>query len=198
MSLQAILGVLAAMTAVAVVERRSALARRRRPDRSRPSRWRRSCGSAGAAEARRLLDFAFAGVPARPETALSIFAANARLLAAVFAADARRPVAVARRPRRSPRRGRERPAAALDTRARARGRAQHRRSSAPRWAPTAPGWLVAMLPHGPLELAAFALALALYLRPGARRSPRATSLAVGALCLGGLALAALLETFAVP
>ena len=39
-----------------------------------------------ATETRRLLDFGFAGMPARLDTAVSIFAHNARLLAAVFGA----------------------------------------------------------------------------------------------------------------
>lgn len=56
--------------------------------------------------------------------------------------------------------------------------------------------LAAMLPHGPLELGAFALALALYL--AARREPvsgwRVACIAL--VSLAGLALAALLEVFA--
>ena len=56
-----------------------------------------------------------------------------------------------------------------------------------------------MLPHGPLELAAYALALALYLQRAARAARRAaTSSPSAPLCLAGLALAALLETFAAP
>ncbi len=55
--------------------------------------------------------------------------------------------------------------------------------------------LVALLPHGPVELVAFAAALSLYRR--ARRGPvtrRAAALRMGA-CATGLALAAALETF---
>ncbi len=53
----------------------------------------------------------------------------------------------------------------------------------------------AALPHGPLELAAYSLALALYLR--ARHQPLAPrhTLAIVALSISTLALAALLETF---
>ena len=150
-----------------------------------------------AAETRRLLGFAFTGVPARLETAVSIFAGNARLLAAVFAA-----ILVAQSPWLAGRDARRGPVmtalvAAVDTVltlavavnvalvGAALGAYGNRMA-------------VAMLPHGPLELAAYALALALYLH--ARRGPIAARhvLAAGSVCLGGLALAALLETFAVP
>ena len=56
----------------------------------------------------------------------------------------------------------------------------------------------AMLPHGPLELAAFALALALYLR--ARQGPLAPRrlAAVAPACIALLVVAAALETYVVP
>jgi uncharacterized membrane protein SpoIIM required for sporulation len=58
--------------------------------------------------------------------------------------------------------------------------------------------VTAILPHGLLELAAFAVALALYLR--ARRvrlaPPRIATTALA--CVGLLALAAVLETYAAP
>jgi hypothetical protein len=55
--------------------------------------------------------------------------------------------------------------------------------------------IAAVLPHGPLELIAFALALALHLR--ARRGPLGARhiLTTAAACLAVLALAAVLETF---
>jgi hypothetical protein len=55
--------------------------------------------------------------------------------------------------------------------------------------------LVAMLPHGPLELAAFAIALALYVH--ARRGPLTVRhvTATAAACLSLLAVASVLETF---
>jgi len=55
--------------------------------------------------------------------------------------------------------------------------------------------LAALLPHGPLELAAFALALTVYARArqGALTVPRAATL--GAAALLALALAALLESY---
>ncbi|MGH2946713.1 MAG: hypothetical protein ACRDPC_10730, partial [Solirubrobacteraceae bacterium] len=53
----------------------------------------------------------------------------------------------------------------------------------------------AMLPHGPVELAAFALALALYLQGRRRILPLRQLLAVGAASGMLLAAAATLETF---
>jgi hypothetical protein len=54
---------------------------------------------------------------------------------------------------------------------------------------------IAMLPHGPLELAAYSMALALYLR--ARRGPLPVRhvLATAGVCLIGLLTAAVLETY---
>jgi hypothetical protein len=61
-----------------------------------------------AADVRAQLGFGFAGVPARPSTATSIYANNARLLAAVFAAILIAQFPLARR-RRPSRRGGPRP-----------------------------------------------------------------------------------------
>jgi hypothetical protein len=150
-----------------------------------------------ATDARRLLRFGFTGVPAQLDTAVSIFAGNARLLAAVFGA-----ILVAQAPwfaGHDAHRGRVMSAltAVVDT---VLALAVTANVALVGGALGAYGerMAVAMLPHGPLELLAYALALALYLQ--ARRGPIAARhvLAVGAVCLGGLALAALLETFAVP
>ena len=56
--------------------------------------------------------------------------------------------------------------------------------------------VVAVLPHGPVELAVFARALALYLEARRVRITAPQIARVGALCLAGLAAAAALETFA--
>ena len=53
----------------------------------------------------------------------------------------------------------------------------------------------AALPHGPVELAAYSLALALYLQGRTRALPARHMLAVVALSVAMLALAAVLETF---
>ena len=150
-----------------------------------------------AAEARRLLGFGFTGVPARLETATSIFAGNARLLAAVFAA-----ILVAQSPWLAGPEARRGPlmsalTATVDA-VLALAVAANVALVGSALGAYGERMAVAMLPHGPLELAAYALALALYLR--ARRGPITArhALDVGAVCLGGLALAALLETFVVP
>lgn len=150
-----------------------------------------------AAEVRRLLGFGFTGVPARLDTAVSIFAGNARLLAAVFGA-----ILVAQSPWLAGRDARRGPVmnvltAAVDT-VLAFAVAVNVALVGGALGAYGERMAVALLPHGPLELAAYTLALALYLQ--ARRGPIAARhvLAVGAVCLGGLALAALLETFAVP
>jgi hypothetical protein len=55
--------------------------------------------------------------------------------------------------------------------------------------------VAAILPHGPLELAAYAPALSLYLRAHLCRVPRRTVIATGAWGALALTLAAALETF---
>ena len=55
--------------------------------------------------------------------------------------------------------------------------------------------LRAALPHGPVELAAYSLALALYLQGRTRALPARHMLAVVALSVATLALAAVLETY---
>jgi hypothetical protein len=150
-----------------------------------------------AAEARRMLGFGFTGVPARLDTAVSIFAGNALLLAAIFGA-----ILVAQSPWLAGREAHKGPVmnvltAAVDA-VLALAVAVNVALVGGALGAYGERMAVAMLPHGPLELAAYALALALYLR--SRRGPLPTRhvLAVGAVCLAGLALAALLETFAVP
>ena len=53
----------------------------------------------------------------------------------------------------------------------------------------------AALPHGPVELAAYSLALALYLQGRRRPFPARRLLVVMALSVSTLALAAVLETY---
>ena len=55
--------------------------------------------------------------------------------------------------------------------------------------------LLALMPHGPVELAAYSLALALYLQNRRRNLPAAYVAKAGAACLALLALAAVLETW---
>jgi hypothetical protein len=149
-----------------------------------------------AADMRALLGFGFAGVPARPSTATSIFANNARLLAAVFAAIliAQSPwlAGAASRAEHGPVNGVL--LAAVDT-VLALGVAVNTALVGAALGAYGARMGVAMLPHGPLELAAYAIALALYLH--ARRGPltvgRVAAIATTCLCL--LAVGSVLETF---
>jgi hypothetical protein len=150
-----------------------------------------------AAETRKLLAFPFAGVPARPSSALAIFANNARLVGAVFAA-----VLVAQAPWLTGRAGARGPIAtmllaAVDTLLLLEVAFNTALVGAALGA-YGDRMAAAVLPHGPIEVAAYALALALYLR--ARRTPVALRhlAAVAAICIAALALAAVLETFATP
>ena len=112
-----------------------------------------------AVEVRRRLDFGFAGVPATPEAALSIFSANARLLAVVFAAIAITQI--------DWRRDATLPVALTDTLLVLEVALNTIVVGAALGA-YGTRMLAAALPHGPIELAVFALALALYMR--ARRA----------------------------
>ena len=140
-----------------------------------------------AVEVRRRLDFGFAGVPATPEAALSIFSANARLLAVVFAAIAITQI--------DWRRDATLPVALTDTLLVLEVALNTIVVGAALGA-YGTRMLAATLPHGPVELAVFALALALYMRARRAQLPRRHIAAVGATCVSGLALAAALESFA--
>jgi Stage II sporulation protein M len=147
-----------------------------------------------APEARRALAFQFAGVAPRLETALSIFANNARLLTAVFAALAiTQSPWVAVTPASRAALGYVLLAAA-DT-VLALSVALNTLVVGAALGAYGARMVFAMLPHGPVELATYALALALYLRGRRHRVPARHIAAVGAACTAGLALAALLETF---
>ena len=150
-----------------------------------------------APETRAQLAFGFHGIPARLEAALAILANNGRLLTAILAA-----VLVAQSPWLAGPDARRGPAltalrTGVDT---LLGLAVAANVALVGAALGAYGtrMAVAMLPHGPLELAAFATALALY--RDARRGPLPAPLVllVAAGCLAALAMAALVETFLVP
>lgn len=150
---------------------------------------------AWAAEARRSLAFPFAGIPANLDAAVAIFANNARLLAAVFAA-----VLVAQSPWLSGRDARRGPLgaallAAVDA-VLVLSVAVNTILVGVAVGAYGTRMIAAILPHGPVEFIAFAVALALHLR--ARRGPLGARhiLTTAAACLAVLALAAVLETFA--
>jgi hypothetical protein len=145
-----------------------------------------------AASARRWLHYPFTGVPARFGEAVSIFAHNARALGGVFGLLLIVQVAL-----RDPARA---------------GRAQRTLRSLGELllaGLVAANVLIvgaglgaygtrmvrAMLPHGPVELAAFATALALYLHGRQRRLSIRELALTGAVSVALLAAAAALETF---
>jgi hypothetical protein len=145
-----------------------------------------------AAPARRWLDYPFTGVPARPGEAAVIAAHNARALSGVLGL-----LLIAQIAPREP--AGPRPAQRALQRA---GEALLSGQLAANVLIVAAGlgaygsrMARALLPHGPLELAAFALALALYLQGRRRPLPSRYLLTTGALSALLLAGAAALETF---
>ena len=147
-----------------------------------------------AASARRWLAFPFTGIPASPGEAASIFIHNLRALAAVWgmlliaqsgypAARNGRPGGVQRTLRRL---GEALLGAVVAANVIVVGASLGAYGTR---------MVQAALPHGPVELAAYSLALALYLQGRNRPLPTRHVLAVTALSISVLALAALLETF---
>jgi len=146
-----------------------------------------------AIAARRWLAYSFAGIPARPGEAAAIFLHNVRALAAVGGL-----LLIAQSPHWA---------------GKAKGGPVHRAIRGGGEALLAAGvsanaivvgaslgaygtrMVRAVLPHGPVELAAYALALALYVHGRDRPLPVRHALAVVAMSISLLALAALLETF---
>jgi hypothetical protein len=145
-----------------------------------------------AAAARKWLAFPFTGVPARPAMAASIFLHNLRALAAVWGmlliaqsalwrADA--PSRVSQIARRL---GEVLLGAAVAANVIVVGASLGAYGTR---------MLRATLPHGPFELAAYSLALALYLHGRRRSLPPRLALRVAALSIAALAVAAVLETY---
>jgi pimeloyl-ACP methyl ester carboxylesterase len=146
------------------------------------------------ASARRWLAFPFTGVPASPGEVASIFIHNLRALAAIFglllvaqsgywAAPDAQPAVVHRTVRRL---GEALLGAAVAANVIVVGASLGAYGTR---------MVRAALPHGPVELAAYSLALALYLQGRSRPLPIRHVLAVAALSISVLAFAALLETF---
>lgn len=148
-----------------------------------------------AEPARQALDFGFGGVPRRLDEALAIFASNARLMGAVAAAVTIVQAPRWDRPDRPLGVGGRRLRLAVDL---ALGAAVTANAIVIGMAVGAYGWRMveAMLPHGPPELAAFALALAVYLRARGELLRVRTVIVPAAAALALLALAALVETYA--
>ena len=149
-----------------------------------------------AAPARRWLAFPFSGIPARPSTAAIIFSHNIRALAAICGL-----LLIAQS---APLEG-----SAAGTEPGPTHRTLRWLGEALLGAAVAANLIVigasfgaygtrmlrAVLPHGPVELAAYSLALALYLQGRTRALPARHMLAVVGLSVLILALAAVLETY---
>jgi hypothetical protein len=147
-----------------------------------------------AAPARRWLAFRFPGIPARPSTAAIIFSHNLRALAAIcgllliaqsaYWSAARAEPGHAHRTLRGL--GEALLAAAVAANLVVIGAS---------FGAYGMRMMRVALPHGPVELAAYSLALALYLQGRTRPLPARSVTAVFALSVVMLALAALLETY---
>lgn len=147
-----------------------------------------------ADQARRGLAFPFTGIPARPDVAANIFSHNLRALAAIGGL-----LLIAQSVHWT---GRE----DEPTRASATVRllcegllgaalAANLIVVGASFGAYGTRMLRAAMPHGPLELAAYSLALALYQQGRRRALPARHVLAVGALSVATLALAGVLETY---
>jgi uncharacterized membrane protein SpoIIM required for sporulation len=145
-----------------------------------------------AAAIRERLGYTFRGVPARPDVAIGIFAHNLRVILGVFglllvAQIASRATGGAGRVHRvTIMVGEIILVGVASTNVLVVGAAL---------GAYGPRMVRAVLPHGPIELAAYSLALGLYLEGRRRALPAAHVAKVAALSLGLLALAAALETF---
>lgn len=148
-----------------------------------------------AADMRRLLDFGFGGVPPRLSTAAEIFASNARVLAGVVAACLAVQLGHAHVHGTPARVLLDLMRAVCDA-ALAITCALHVLVTGAAYG--AYGWrtVTATLTHGPVELAAFSVVLALYISSRRAPVPPRTLATTALTALTLLALAALLEAFA--
>jgi hypothetical protein len=146
-----------------------------------------------AAEARRWLAFPFTGIPAEPAQAATIFAHNLRALVAVAAM-----LLIAQSNHRESE-DEPGPIARIVQRAGEALLGGAVAANVALFGASMGAYGIRMaraaLPHGPLELAAYSLALALYLQGRHRRLPIRHAFAVMAVSVSALALAAVVETF---
>jgi hypothetical protein len=146
-----------------------------------------------AAQARRWLAFGFAGLPARPAEAVGVFTHNLGALLAVVGL-----LIIAQTPYWA---GEEQPGRSHRL---VRGAGEVLLSGAVAANVAVVGasfgaygarMIRAALPHGPLELGAFSLALGLYVKGRHQPIPVGLMVVVGVLSVAALALAALLEVY---
>lgn len=145
------------------------------------------------ANARRWLAFGFAGLPARPPEAVSIFQHNVRALLAVAGL-----LVIAQ----TPYWGGERQPGPAHQLVRGAGEVLLAAAVLANVAVVGASFgaygarmIRAALPHGPLELGAFSLALGLYMKGRHQRIPVGLMTVVATVSVAGLALAALLEVY---
>ena len=147
-----------------------------------------------AAQARRWLAFPFTGIPARPDVAAGIFLHNLRALAAVggllLIAQSAQWTASADEPTRASATARRLGEVLLGG-----AIAANLIIVGASFGAYGTRMLRTALPHGPVELATYSLALALYRQGRTRALPARHMVAVVALSVAMLALAAVLETY---
>jgi hypothetical protein len=150
-----------------------------------------------AASARRWLAFPFAGIPARPSEAASIFLHNLRALAAICGL-----LLIAQAAHWTPARAGagtgQRMLRSLGEALLGAGIAANLIVIGAALGAYGTRMVVAALPHGPLELASYSLALSLYREGRTRALAARLALAILALSAALLALAAILETYVNP
>ena len=140
--------------------------------------------------ARDWLAFTFPGVAARPAVAIGIFAHNLRSLSGVFVL-----LIFARLAPRAPDKGTARLTVRLGELLLAGAITANVMVVGAALGAYRERMVLALMPHGPVELAAYSLALALYLTDRRRNLRPAYVAEAGAACVALLAIAAMLETF---
>jgi hypothetical protein len=148
---------------------------------------------AAAGPARELLGFTFPGVEDRLSEVVSILANNLRVLAAVFVA-----CAAAQLSRSAPNVESGRVVVLLCDGVLAVVAAWHALLVGAGVGAYGGRMLATLVPHGPVELAAYSLALGLYVTARRERLERRRWLAAGAASAIGLLLAAVLEVYVTP
>jgi hypothetical protein len=145
---------------------------------------------AAPVQARDWLGFTFPGLAARPVVAVGIFAHNLRSLSGVFVL-----LIFARLASRAPDKRTARLAVRLGELILAGAITANVVAVGAALGAYRERMVMALMPHGPAELAAYSLAIALYLQDRRRNLPAAYVAKAGATCVALLGIAAVLETW---
>jgi hypothetical protein len=145
---------------------------------------------AAPVQARGWLGFTFPGLAARPAVAVGILAHNVRSLSGVFVL-----LISARLASRAPDKRTGRLGVRLGEVVLAGAITANVAVVAAAIGAYRERMVMALMPHGPVELAAYALAIALYLQDRRRKLPPGYVATVAVACVALLAIAAVLETF---